>query len=464
MSRLIFSMAPVSPSPVYVLMPGECVSSPEVHFGLCHGNFDRLIQNLHSYQRKNILLTPPSGKQPVILNHWGYIEHEVSEEALKKEIDLGAEIGAEMFIVDVGWFGKKGQYWYDSTGDWTAGDRLPNDLFPVFAHARSKGMQVGLWVEIESAGRLSKVYQEHPDWFLHRYGKPVDRMLDLTNPAAKEFVRSELLRLIERYSLDLLRLDYNTNVFEGGFHQVGDREENTLWRHVESLYEIFEEIKCKYPDLHLETCSSGGGRTDIGIVSRFTTSWISDWFVMPRTLRILNGISLVLPPEYLNRTFGVTMNGCYVGNLDTQLHVAILAHPAISGVAPTLDDINPAAFAAIKKYIRIYKELIRPMHGRMRVFHHNPVLPGGDGDGWCALEYVSEDGNSAVAGVFRQALAEEDCHTFKFRGLDQGKTYSVEIQPADQHFTRSGFDLCMTGLMVRLDAANTSQLVMARSI
>ena len=464
LSRLQFSMAPVSPSPARVLMPGERVSSPAVHFGLCHGNLDSLVQNLHRYQRQNLLMAPPGGKQPVILNHWGYIEHELSEEALKREIDLGASIGAEMFVVDAGWFGKKGEYWYESTGDWTAGERLPNDLFPVFDYARSKGLQVGLWVEIESAGRLSAVYQQHPDWFLHRYGKPVERMLDLTNPEAKAFVRSELFRLIERYSLDLLRLDYNTNVFEGGFHHAGDREENTLWRHVEALYEIFEEIKGRFPELHLETCSSGGGRTDVGIVSRFTTTWISDWFVMPRTVRILNGMSLVLPPEYLNRTFGVTMNGCYIGNLDTQLHAAILAHPAISGVAPAADDWNPAAMAAIKKYIGIYKEWIRPMHGRMRVFHHSPVLPGGDGDGWCALEYASEDGSTAVAGVFRQALADDDCYTFTFRGLDLGKTYSVTIEPAGQRFTRSGFDLCTTGLPFRLDTAVTSQLVMARAI
>lgn len=96
------------------------------------------------------------------------MEHELTEERLRGEIDFAAAIGGELFMVDAGWFGNVGKAWWDTTGDWQAGDRLPNDLFPVFEYARQKGLQCGLWVEIESAGKDSKVATDHPDWFIRR--------------------------------------------------------------------------------------------------------------------------------------------------------------------------------------------------------------------------------------------------------------------------------------------------------
>ena len=73
----------------------------------------------------------------------------MSEEKLKAEIDIASEVGAELFMVDAGWFGDENADWWNTTGDWQAGDRLPNDLFPVLDYARSKGLKCGLWVELE---------------------------------------------------------------------------------------------------------------------------------------------------------------------------------------------------------------------------------------------------------------------------------------------------------------------------
>jgi alpha-galactosidase len=147
-------------------------------------------------------------------------------------------IGAELFMVDAGWYADANTPWPDTSGDWQAGNRLPNDLFPVFDYARSKGLRCGLWVEIESAGKASKLATEHPDWFITRYGKPVERVLDLAKPAVREYVESTILRLIERYRLDMFRLDYNLDAWEGGFNLRDGRQENTLWRHVEAMYAI----------------------------------------------------------------------------------------------------------------------------------------------------------------------------------------------------------------------------------
>ncbi len=463
-SRLKFSMQPVSPSPMRVLAPGEAVDLPEVHFGMNHDGFDDAIQCWHRYLRRNVLPRVGDGLQPVIYNHWGYMEHELSESKLMEAIDIAAEIGSELFMVDAGWYADANTPWWDTSGDWMSGNRLPNDLFPVLDYARSKGLKCGLWVEIESAGKSSKLAEEHPDWFITRYGKPVERILDLAKPEVAKYVEDHIFRIIDRYKIDMFRLDYNIDAREGGFNSRDGRIENTLWRHVEVIHGIFDRVRRKYPELQLENCSSGGGRTDLGMQGRFTTAWVSDWLKMPRTVRILNGMSMALPPEFINRTLGVCMAGSYRGNIDTQFHVIVLAHPTISGIMHSLDDCSPEVMTAAKKYVDIYKKFIRPFQREARAYHHTPVIPGADATGWCALEYVSEDRSRAVAGVFRLVNAENDTYVLRFRGLDPSRRYKITAEPGGLVSTVDGIVLLQQGLSIRLDTPLTSRLLLIEEV
>ncbi|RKP58284.1 hypothetical protein D7Z26_01955 [Cohnella endophytica] len=462
--NLNFEIQPMTPSPARLIAPGETIVAPDMHIGMSHVDLDTAIQNLHAYLRQSVLRQVGDGLQPVIYNQAGYMvpgykQPEMSEEGLKHEVDIAAELGAELFMIDAGWYGKNGEAgtdWGNTTGDWFAADILPNDLFPVYEHARSKGLKCGLWVEIETAGSKSNLAEAHPDWFLTKYGSTFPRVLDLSKPEVKQFVESEIIRLVEKYQLDMFRLDYNSSSNEGGFNLKEGRNENTHWRHMEAIYEIFERVGKRFPNLQLENCASGGGRTDLGIVSRFTTTWVSDWFKMPRTVRILNGMSMALPPEYINRSYSPGMDG----NLDTQMHVIMMGHPMLCGVTPSLASANPAIMACAKKYIGIYKDFIRTFHRAAKVYHHTPVIPGADGSGWAALEYVSEDRKKAVATVFRLVNADEDRYTMKFKGLDKGANYRVRIEPEGSEFVVGGYVLSREGLTIELDTALTSQMIL----
>ncbi len=463
-SKLLFALRPDGPAPMRLIAPGESVALPEVHFGLNHVGFDDAVQCWHAYLRRHVLTRVGDDRQPVIYNHWGYTQHELSEASLMREVDIATEVGAELFMVDAGWYADANTAWYDTSGDWQAGDRLPRDLFPVFDYARSKGLRCGLWVEVESAGKASKLTQAHPEWFITRYGKPVDRVLDLAKPAVRDYVESTIFRLIERYQLDMFRLDYNLDAWEGGFNLRDGRQENTLWRHVEAMHAIFDAVRSRYPDLQLENCSSGGARTDLGMNSRFTTAWISDWMRMPRTVRILNGMSMALPPDMLDRLFGVCMNGSTRGNLETQLHTIVLCHPTVSGLTPSLAEANPETLRLVKKYLGLYRDFIRPFHREARVYHHTPVIPGADGSGWCALELAAADRGRIVASVFRLVNAESDEFRLRLRGIDPSQRYRVTTEPGSVVRELDGHTLAEHGLTVRLDTALTSRLVLCEAI
>jgi len=103
---------------------------------------------------------------------------------------------------------------------------------------------------------------------------------------------------------------------------------------------------------------------------------------------------------------------------------------------------------------------LRPFHREARVYHHTPVIPGADGSGWCALEYVSKDRQKAVAGVFRLVNADEDCYKLRFRGLDPSLDYKIKFQPGGHIAQASGFDLANRGIDIRLDTALTSNLLL----
>jgi alpha-galactosidase len=462
--NLKFSLSPAAPCPMRVIEPGETVAFPETHFGLNPHSFDSMIQCWHSHLRKNVLPVAGYGRQPVIYNHWGYLQHELGEDALKREIDVAAEAGAELFMVDAGWYADAQTAWNQTTGDWKCGGRLPNDLHPVFNYARAKGLMCGLWAEVESAGKDSQLAKEHPDWFISRYGGTVGRILDLTKPAVAAYVEETVFRLIESYKLDMFRLDYNVSPAEGGFNERGGRLENTLWRHTEVIHGIFRKVRKKYPSLQLENCAGGGGRTDLGMMGLFTTTWVSDWQKMPRTIRILNGMSMALPPEYVSKMFGVCQQAAYHGSSETLIQMAVMGHPVISGLGiGGLSGVSPNLMEMTRKYIGIYKNFIRPFHRGAKVYHHTPVIPGFDSSGYCALEYVSEDRSKAAACVFRLVNAPGPEYLFRFRGLDTGREYSLTMEPGTGKTTADGLTLSTRGIPLTLDCPLSSAMILAET-
>src|SRR5581483_3293929 len=139
-------------------------------------------------------------------------------------------------------------------------------------------------------------------------------------PEVAAWMESEIARLIQKYDLDMFRIDYNSTAEEGGNRMKDGFLENTQWRHVETLYAIFDRLRQRFPRVIFQNCAGGGGRLDYGMMHRFQNTELSDWLRAPRGLKILNGMTWVLPPEILLRTFGTESEGLEEdGDLDTHL-------------------------------------------------------------------------------------------------------------------------------------------------
>ena len=456
-----------------VLDAGETLMTPAVHLGLFHANLDEIVQATHNHVRQVVMPTQVPGREVEIeANHRGYLCDRENVPDIIKDVDVAASLGVELYVIDAGWYGNEPNQWWNNTGDWQAGPWLTKDggLLAIVDHVHQLGLKFGLWVEIEAAGANSTLKRDHPDWLLKRNHELLagGRALDLTQPVVASWVESEIERLILTYKLDMFRIDHNHSIQPSGNRLNQGYIEDLTWRYYEALYGIFDRIRAHFPQVVFQNCAGGGGRLDWGTLGRFHNSELSDWMRPPRGIKILNGVTVSLPPEILLRTFGTEVGEHVLdGDVDTQLRQCF-SRIIFRGIAPSVDELSPYLQAHIEHYLDLYKTFIRPVMLDSLVFHHTPLLSLAQTVPWCVLEYSRPDRKAGVALVFRTSAQAEgsqpDIYTFYARGLAADRQYRVRLDNSRQEFTASGNELMTRGLPIRLENALSSDLLLFEEV
>ena len=451
------------PPPLRVLSPGESASTAAVHLGYLYGDLDPCVQALHEHLRRSVMPKQPEGlEHPVECNHTGYtLNAQITQQQLFEEVDTAADVGCELFVVDAGWFGDATHHWEELVGDWEESPLLPQGLKPVFDRARKRDMRCGLWVEAERAGSASRVVEAHPDWQMRRRGETILH-LDLAKPEVAQHVEDTIVRLVERFELDCFRLDYNIRCGEGGEAERDGLVESTAWRYYDALHGIFDRVRQRFPSLILENCASGGGRMDLGMMSRFHWTQISDNWSPGPTLKIVNGMTMALPPEQCMTLLGAISPA--VSDLDFMLRIGLFNHFTVSGIFPTMAERHEVARERWRHTIRLFKDFARPILSTCRVFHHTPIQRQTEPGEWCVLEYAAADASRAYAGVFRLPGAQGDTFDFVPKGLSASRRYEVTFDNTGQSREMEGGDLLDTGLRVRVPGGFQSELLLLEAI
>lgn len=463
-ARLYARVGLAGPSPLRILDPGETVLSPEVHFGFMYGDLDRCVQALHQHVRRSVApVQPPGREHRVEVNHTGYTRNaQITETQLYEEIDLAADAGVELFMLDAGWFGAASERWSEAVGDWSEeSPLLPSGVRAAFDRVRSTGMLCGLWVEAERMGAASALLRDHPDWQMERTGEKIPN-LDLSRPEVAAHLERTIVALIERYELDCFRLDYNISVGEGGEAERAGYTENVMWRYYDALHAIFNRVRERFPNLLLENCSSGGGRTDLGMMSGFHWTQITDRWAPGPTLKVVNGLTIALPPELCETILGAISDG--VSDLDFMLRIGLFGHFCVSGIFPTMEERQVAARERWRRTIDLYKTFVRPMLPTCRMFHHTPVQRQGEPGEWVVLECASPEGDRAYAGIFRLPGATDDAYQFRPRGLNPSLRYRVAYDSKDFSCEVDGLTLADRGLRILVPGAFTSELLLFEAV
>ena len=272
----------------YVLKPGEEVAMPEVVYYDFTNKTDLDCHKLHAWWNDS----HPCRTMPTIYNTWLCRFDKLDFDFVMKQVVKAREIGLEYFVIDAGWFGKKGS-WVASRGDWKERPDgwLGGRLAEISKAVRSAGMKFGLWIEAETAAESSEVFKAHPEYFRRDHG---GIYLDFTRADARRHIHAVIDALVEKYGVEFIKFDFNC-----------DAKADDLCRDFADYnagYRRFiRELRERHPSIYLEGCASGGLMMDLGWARDFDSFWLSDNQSPVYGMRIAKDTMLRLPPQKIER-------------------------------------------------------------------------------------------------------------------------------------------------------------------
>ncbi len=282
-----------------VLDTGESYESPWVMFAAADDGLDGLAATWHAYQR-SLPAHPPL--QPVVLNVWEavYFDHDLAR--LHEIAERAARVGVERFVLDDGWFRHRRD---DSAGlgDWYVDEGVwPEGLAPLADRVRELGMEFGLWFEPEMVNPDSDLYRAHPEWILSSGDRvPLlhrnQLVLDLTRPEVFDYLLERVSAVLSSYPISSVKWDHNRELLEAGTGQRAGApaaHEQTL-----AYYRLLDALRAAHPDVAWESCASGGGRIDLGVLERVERVWTSDMTDALARQQIQRWTAQLVAPEYL---------------------------------------------------------------------------------------------------------------------------------------------------------------------
>lgn len=412
----------------WLLKPNSTFQTPEAV--LVYSN-DGITGMSHTYQNlyaKRLIRGNWRDKaRPILINNWEATYFDFDEVKIKKIAQEASNFGIELFVLDDGWFGQRNS---DdcSLGDWFVNEnKLHGGLKKLVDDINSMGLKFGLWFEPEMICPVSELYKKHPDWCLHVKGRKRSTarhqlVLDLSRKDVCEYIIDSVSTILSNANIEYVKWDMNRNMNEIGSDLLApENQREVAHRYILGLYYILEKITQKFPNILFESCASGGGRFDPGMLYYMPQTWTSDNTDAIERLKIQYGTSIVYP--------NIAM-GCHVSAVPNH-QVSRITPFSTRGVAAMcgnfgyeldLTKLNNQEKEQAKAQIKFYK-MIRNLiqfgdfYRLQSPFNSNEV----------AWSFVAKDKSEAIVSFFR-VLAQPNHPQVTIRavGLEKNSIYQDE--------------------------------------
>lgn len=360
-TRILTGISPTSFC--WTLEDGEYFESPQAVMCYSGKGYRLLSHRLHRFVREHIVRGKWKHRErPVLVNSWEASYFAFNEKSLLKLAKASAQVGAELFVLDDGWFGKRNDD-TSSLGDWyTNLKKLPSGLEGLSDQIHTMGLMFGIWVEPEMISENSDLYKAHPDWAVripnrdHSIGRN-QMLLDLTRLSVREYVLDSMRRVFSVPGIDYVKWDMN-RVFSDAYSQklLPEQQGGFAHRYILGLYEILDTLTKEFPDILFESCASGGNRADLGMLCYMPQLWASDNTDAIDRSSIQEGYSFGYPMSVL----GCHVSGCPNHQtlrsvpLETRFHVAMAG---LLGYELNLCELTAKEQKEIAMQIALYKSL-----------------------------------------------------------------------------------------------------------
>ena len=280
-TRVLIGVNPVEFE--YLLEPQMSFVTPEAIMNYSAQGMNALSQQLAIFYREHLVNRHFAKRpRPIVLNSWETMYFNLTTDKVLELAKCGQQLGVELFVLDDGWFGhREGDN--SSLGDWTTDcRRLPKGISYIADEIHKMGMQFGLWFEPEMVSVDSELYRTHPEWMIctpHR--KPsVGRhqyVLDFTNQEVIDYLFDAISSIIQETKLEYIKWDYNRHITDAYTTTLlATKQMEFGHRYILGVYQLLERLTKAYPEVLFESCSSGGGRFDLGMMYYAPQAWTSD--------------------------------------------------------------------------------------------------------------------------------------------------------------------------------------------
>ena len=420
----------------WTLRSGETFQTPEAVLAYSAAGLNSLSRIYHRVFRERLMNQRYlHSTRPIVINNWEGTGPDFTEQKLIDIMREGAEIGAEAFVLDDGWFGKHGSG-IGSCGDWYVNqEKLPHGLGYLKNMATSLGLKMGLWFEPEMMSVQSDLYQAHPDWCLHLDERESTQfngrvVLDLSRPEVCDYLIASVSRGIEEAGLSYVKWDCNRY-----FTETADQMQ--AHKYMLGLYHVLDTLTKKYPDVLFEGCSGGGGRFDAGMLYYMPQTWTSDMTKPEDRLLIQHGTSYGYPPVSMASHIGKIEVGKNERNAYLDFS-ALVAMGGNFGLEMDLSLLSEVEKEQIKGHVQTYKKL-RHIICEGDFYRLDSPFEGGN----TTWEYVSRDRKEVVLLSFQTKCGKSgEQHMVWLEGLEERNLYQCDGRVfTGQELMKAGFFL-----------------------
>lgn len=443
----------------YTLGKGESIQTPVMTFGFTQGGYGAMSRALHAFENRYILPRRRAGR--VLYNSWEATGFDVNVESQKELARRAAGMGVELFVIDDGWFGQRHSD-KAGLGDWYVNqEKFPGGLEELISYVKGLGMDFGIWVEPESVNPDSELYRAHPDWVYRFAGRePMQARnqytLNISKPQVKAFILEFMEKLLgENRDITFVKWDMNKTLTDVS---AGDsRTDKELWyRHVKALYEIWGQLRNRFPHVEFETCSGGGSRVDLGILRYADQCWTSDNTDAYSRLSIQEGFSLFYAPRIMTAWVTDASSGDerkYERPYSYRFHSAMMG---MLGIGADISRFPEEVLEEFAEWIAVYKEIRETVqYGaqyRLSSLRESPLH---------AVEYIGGDGKDIVVFAFHQGFVYDAPEPRVYlQGLEPEGVYQVDGMEGRLH----GSTLMNAGLETGLGGDFDSRMFRIRRV
>ena len=444
------------------LKPGQTFPSPKFIIGYTGSGSEAASRNLRTYIRKAVLPAAfRDSLRPILYNSWYATTFDVNEEQQLALARVAKDMGVELFVIDDGWFkGRKDDH--AALGDWTVDKiKFPNGLQPMIKKINDMGMDFGIWIEPEMVNPNSDLYRKHPDWVFNfpnrtRHEGRNQLTLNLAREDVYQYLLKSFTTLLSENNIRFIKWDHNRTLSEPGWPDAPTEQQREVRiRYIHNLYRMIDTLRSRFPDVWFENCSSGGGRVDLGMLSRMDQAWASDNTDPLDRLFIQYG--------YLNAFPANTMVSWITDADHHRSHPSLeykfdVSMSGVLGIGYDITKWNEAERKLAQEKIALYKE-IRPLVQQGTLYRLISPFTSNK----CALQYVSDD-RSAVA-ILCYNMAEylkgsnEDAQKSRMlilQGLDPDALYKTSLSEQE---TYKGEFLMKVGLPWPVRGTEKSRII-----